>query len=114
MHPTESQELKTGDNYTLRCAVSAGEIRHWLFDSNRIAKNNTAYSINGGELTITSFESSLAGRYRCVASRDGGITHQVSHAGSITYFGERKLFLPICYLYVRDNDSRSLLNERCI
>ena len=87
-HPTENQEAKSGDTVSLNCSVNAGEIVHWLFNDTLIPASNTAYTISGGELTIGSFQFNLAGAYRCVASRDGGKTLQVSHAGRVWYLGK--------------------------
>ena len=98
-HPTLNQEVSIGDTVELNCTVEAGEVLRWVFNYDAIEPSNTAYTISGGNLTIGSFQPSLAGSYRCVASRDGGKTQQVSHAGRVAYFGKRSnIFGGACML----------------
>ena len=84
-HP-ESQEVRFNESVTLQCAVSNGEVTHWLFNNGPLPSEGV--TTNGGMLVISSFQLQLAGNYRCVARSTDGAFTQVSHYARISHFSK--------------------------
>ena len=84
-HP-ESQEVRLNESVTLQCAVSNGEVTHWLFNNGPLPSEGV--TANGGMLVISSFQLQLAGNYRCVARSTNGTFSQVSHYARISHFSK--------------------------
>ena len=84
-HP-ESQEVRLNESATLQCAVSNGEVTHWLFNNGPLPSEGV--TANGGMLVISSFQLQLAGNYRCVARSTNGTFSQVSHYARISHFSK--------------------------
>ena len=84
-HP-ESQEVRLNESVTLQCAVSTGEVTHWLFNNGRLPSEGV--TTNGGTLVISSFQLQQAGNYRCVARSTDGAFTQVSHYARISHFSK--------------------------
>ena len=88
----------TGVSVTLLCrATSEGEVTHWLQDGARIdaaALSGVDISITPGaggssSLTISSYETTRAGVYRCAArSMSSQALVEVSHGALVSHFSE--------------------------
>ena len=83
-HP-QSQEVRLNETVTLQCAVSNGEITHWLFNNGPLPSEGINTTL-GGTLVILSFQHELAGKYRCVAQSTNKAFTQVSHFARISHF----------------------------
>ena len=84
-HP-ESEEVRLNESVTLQCAVSTGEVTHWLFNNGPLPSEGV--TTNGGTLVISSFQLQLSGNYRCVARSTDGAFTQVSHYARISHFSK--------------------------
>lgn len=89
----------TGDSVTLECsATSVGEISHWLLNGARLdpaSMSGVDVSISSGAggsstLSISSYQPSNAGEYRCVARsvQQDDDTVEVSHAARLSHFSK--------------------------
>ena len=101
VHPIGLEVNATNDQVTLQCtATSAGEISHWLVNgvqldpasSAGVEVSTTPGAGGSSTLTISSYQPSHAGEYRCVArSLDGGVFEEVSHAAPVSHFSKATL-----------------------
>lgn len=82
-HP-QSQEVRFNETVTLQCAVSNGEVIHWLFNNGPLPSESV--TTTRGTLVILSFQNELAGKYRCVAQSTDETFSQVSHFARISHF----------------------------
>ena len=103
-HP-ESQEVRLNESVTLQCAVSNGEVTHWLFNNGPLPSEGV--TANGGLLVISSFQLQLSGNYRCVARSTDGTSTQVSHYARISHFSKfhglsnhSKLSMSVTYAFL--------------
>ena len=105
---------------TLNCtATSDGEITHWLQDGARIdaaADSGIEVTISGNgagyssTLTITSYETSRAGDYRCVArSMTDESFVEVSHGAILSHFSKYQSGL-FCILYSIDSGIKLIMS----
>ena len=105
-HPIGLEVNSTGVSVTLQCrATSEGEVTHWLKDGARIdaaALGGVDISITPGAggsstLTISSYESTHAGDYRCAArsALSQAAVVEVSHGAIVSYFSELERY-PFC------------------
>ena len=83
-------EAHTGEAVVLQCAVSDGEVTHWLLN-NELLQSSAAITTAGGTVTINSYQPNQhAGQYRCVAASSNTDTpyQQVSHFAVVSHMGE--------------------------
>ena len=88
----------TGEAVTLQCtATSEGEITHWLHNGavlNPASVSGVSVSTSAGSggssmLSISSYETSHAGDYRCAARSVSSQSYvEVSHGALVSHFGE--------------------------
>lgn len=98
VHPTGLEVNAPGDSVMLQCsATSTGEISHWLFNGAQldpasftgVGVSTTPGAGGSSTLSISSYEATHAGEYRCVArSLQGEDVVEVSHAAPVSHFGE--------------------------
>lgn len=107
-HPVSQEVNATGVRVTLECtATSEGEITHWLHDGAVIdasVDSGVEITFSGGNgagssssmLAITSYETSRAGDYRCVArSLSSEFLVEVSHGAILSHFSKLSLIVHI-------------------
>ena len=85
-HP-EAQEVRISDPVTLQCAVSNGTITGWLYNNDPLSEGGDV-AIDGNSLMISSYQTHLAGDYRCVANSSDASATQVSHFATLSHFGK--------------------------
>ena len=88
-HPV-SQEVAVNDAVTLQCSISTpgAAVTHWVFNGDELS-SGSGIDISGNSLTISSFQTSHAGEYRCAAGTTDGF-FQLSHAATLTHFGKQR------------------------
>ena len=97
-HPVGQEVNTTGVTVTLQCkANSDGEIIHWLHNGvpldpatvSGVNVSTTAGPEGTSTLTITSYETSNAGDYRCaVRAVTSDSVVEVSHRATVSLFSE--------------------------